>query len=42
MKLSSLVTYFVTGGAFTTLIVALEESGHRTLSGLVTLIPLFR
>jgi uncharacterized membrane protein (GlpM family) len=41
MKPSSLVTYFVTGGAVTTLIVALEESGHRTLSGLATLIPVF-
>ena len=39
MKLSSLVIYFVTGGLFTTIIVALEESGHRTLSGLATLIP---
>src|SRR5512135_2405504 len=41
MKPVSLVTYFVTGGLFTTLIVALEESGHRTLSGLATLIPVF-
>lgn len=41
MKPSSLVIYFVTGGVFTTLIVALEESGHRMLSGLVTLIPVF-
>ena len=41
MKLSSLATYFVTGGLFTALIVALEESGHRTLSGLVTLVPVF-
>lgn len=41
MKISSIVTYFVTGGLFTTLIVALEESGHRTLSGLATLIPVF-
>lgn len=41
MKLSSLVIYFVTGGLFTTIIVALEESGHRTLSGLATLIPVF-
>ena len=41
MKPLSLVTYFLTGGVFTTLIVVLEESGRRTLSGLATLIPVF-
>ena len=41
MKPLSLVIYFVTGGVFTALIVALEESGQRTLSGLATLIPVF-
>ncbi len=41
MKPLSLVTYFLTGGVFTTLIVALEESRHRTLSGFATLIPVF-
>jgi uncharacterized membrane protein (GlpM family) len=41
MKLSNLVLYFITGGLFTTLIVALEENGQRTLSGLATLIPVF-
>ena len=41
MSTSNLVTYFITGGLFTTIIVALEESGHRTLSGLATLIPVF-
>lgn len=41
MKPLSLAIYFVTGGAFTTLIVALEESRRRTLSGLATLIPVF-
>lgn len=41
MKPTSLAIYFVTGGLFTTLIVALEESGRRTLSGLATLIPVF-
>jgi uncharacterized membrane protein (GlpM family) len=41
MKLSSLLVYFATGGIFTTLIVVLEESGHRVLSGLATLIPVF-
>ncbi len=32
---------FVIGGAMTTLIVALEESGHRTLSGFAALFPIF-
>jgi uncharacterized membrane protein (GlpM family) len=41
MKLSSLITYFVTGGLFTAVIVALEESGQRTLSRLATLFPVF-
>ncbi len=41
MKLSSLVIYFLTGGVFTTLIVVLEESGKRTLSGFATLMPVF-
>jgi uncharacterized membrane protein (GlpM family) len=41
MKISSLIIYFLTGGVFTTVIVVLEESGQRTLSGLVTLIPVF-
>jgi uncharacterized membrane protein (GlpM family) len=41
MKLSSLIVYSLTGGLFTTVIVVLEESGRRTLSGLVTLIPVF-
>lgn len=41
MKLSNLLIYFLTGGTFTTLIVWLEESGRRTLSGLATLVPVF-
>jgi len=41
MKPSSLVIYFLTGGVFTTLIVVLEESGKRTLSGFATLMPVF-
>ena len=41
MKPLNLLIYFVTGGTFTTIIVALEESGRRTLSGLATLIPVF-
>ena len=35
------IIYFITGGLFTTLIVALEESGHRLWSGLATLVPVF-
>jgi uncharacterized membrane protein (GlpM family) len=41
MKLSGLIIYFLTGGLITAVIVALEESGRRTLSGLATLIPVF-
>jgi len=41
MNISNLVIYFITGGLFTVIIVALEESGQRTLSGLATLIPVF-
>ena len=41
MNVSNFVVYFITGGLFTTIIVALEEGGHRTLSGLATLIPVF-
>jgi uncharacterized membrane protein (GlpM family) len=41
MKLSGLIIYFLTGGLFTAVIVGLEESGRRTLSGLATLIPVF-
>lgn len=41
MKISDLVVYFITGGLFTTMIVALEGSGRRTLSGLATLVPVF-
>jgi len=41
MKLSRLIIYFLTGGSFTALIVALEQSGKRILSGLATLIPVF-
>ncbi len=33
--------YFLTGGIFTVLIVALEEHGSRLLSGFATLIPVF-
>jgi len=41
MSLSRYVIYFLTGGVVTTLIVALEQSGKRTLSGLATLVPVF-
>ena len=41
MGLSNLIIYFITGGLFTTIIVALEESNNRSLSGLATLIPVF-
>lgn len=37
----NLLTYFLVGGAVTTAIVALEESGLRLLSGLATLMPVF-
>jgi len=33
--------YFLTGGIFTVLIVALEENGSRLLSGFATLMPVF-
>jgi uncharacterized membrane protein (GlpM family) len=41
MSLSRLFVYFITGGLFTAIIVGLEESGRRTLSGLATLMPIF-
>ncbi|HVW66253.1 MAG TPA: GlpM family protein [Candidatus Peribacteraceae bacterium] len=37
----NILLYFVTGGVVTTLIVLLEESGYRLLSGLATLVPVF-
>lgn len=33
--------YFLVGGAFTAIIVALEENGSRLLSGFATLVPVF-
>ena len=39
--MKNLIIYFVTGGLFTTLIVVLEQSGFRLLSGLMALIPVF-
>ncbi|MFA6603799.1 MAG: GlpM family protein [Patescibacteria group bacterium] len=40
-QLKNLVIYFIVGGTVTTLIVALEQSNYRLLSGLATLIPVF-
>jgi len=39
--LKSYLVYFLTGGLFTALIVGLEESGWRLLSGYATLVPVF-
>jgi len=41
MDLKELTLDFLVGGTVTTLIVGLEKSGHRTLSGLATLVPVF-
>ncbi|HUX80885.1 MAG TPA: GlpM family protein [Candidatus Paceibacterota bacterium] len=35
------IIYFIVGGAVTTAVVLLEESGLRLLSGLATLMPVF-
>ena len=40
-QIKSYFIYFLTGGIFTALIVALEENGERLLSGFATLIPVF-
>ncbi|MCL4405362.1 MAG: hypothetical protein M1361_02340 [Patescibacteria group bacterium] len=40
-QLKSYLIYFLTGGIFTVLIVALEENGSRLLSGFATLMPVF-
>lgn len=37
----SYLLYFLTGGIFTVIIVAAEESGYRMLSGFATLMPVF-
>ncbi len=39
--IKSYLVYFITGGLFTALIVALEENGDRLLSGFATLVPVF-
>ena len=40
-QIKSYFVYFLTGGIFTALIVALEENGERLLSGFATLVPVF-
>ena len=39
--MKNIIIYFLTGGIVTTLIVLLEESNFRILSGLATLVPVF-
>src|SRR5580698_7296366 len=39
--MKSIIIYFLTGGIVTVLIVLLEKSGYRLLSGLATLMPVF-
>jgi uncharacterized membrane protein (GlpM family) len=39
--MKNMLIYFFTGGIFTVLIVWLEQSGYRLLSGLATLMPVF-
>ncbi len=41
MWFKNYLLYFLTGGIFTILIVALEENGSRFLSGFATLMPIF-
>ncbi|HUY69566.1 MAG TPA: hypothetical protein VMU70_00895 [Candidatus Tyrphobacter sp.] len=41
LQAKSYLIYFLTGGIFTVLIVALEENGSRLLSGFATLMPVF-
>ena len=41
MDIYNFLIYFITGGLFTTIIVALEESNNRLLSGFAALIPVF-
>src|SRR5271170_1750237 len=41
MSIRGLIVNFIVGGTVTALIVGLEESGWRTLSGLAALVPVF-
>ena len=40
-QLKNYLIYFLTGGIFTVIVVALEENGSRLLSGFATLMPIF-
>lgn len=40
-EIKNYLIYFLTGGIFTVLIVALEENGSHLLSGFATLMPVF-
>lgn len=39
--IKSYILYFLTGGIFTVIIVAAEESGYRLIAGFATLMPVF-
>jgi len=41
MNISGILLNFVVGGTVTAVIVGFEESGHRILSGLAALVPVF-
>ena len=41
MNIYSFIIYFIIGGLFTAIIVTLEESNRRVLSGLAAPIPVF-
>ena len=41
MSMKEIALNFVIGGTLTAVIVGLEESGHRNLSGFATLVPVF-
>ena len=41
MNIKNILTYFITGGIVSTLIIVLEESGLRLWSSLATLMPVF-
>ncbi len=39
--MTNMLIYFISGGFFTTLIVVLDQSGSRLLSGFLALMPVF-
>jgi len=41
MEFKDIIVNFLIGGTVTALIVGFEQSGHRILSGLATLVPVF-